>query len=76
MLPNEIEYDIYFAGGRHERPLLRRQSWPRSSRAEVPDKHRRISPRRSVGRALIGLGRMIASESAVTAPTRVATRVR
>ena len=77
MLPNEIDYDIYYAGGCHERPLLRRQSWPRGSAAATDTgTDARIGPRQLVGRALIGLGQMIAPEMSVTAAPRAATNGR
>ncbi len=77
MLLNDIDYDIYYCGGGHERPLRRRQSWPRkrSSTARTSTSAG-AGPRRLIGRALIGLGQMIAPEPVVTAKPRMAGQSR
>jgi hypothetical protein len=79
MLPTNNEYDIYFGGGSpgyQERPHARRQSWPKGSAVAATSARTRFSPRRAVGRALIGLGQMIAAEPRIHAQTRPATSAR
>jgi hypothetical protein len=53
--------DIYYQAGEIEARAVRRPSWARPhdpARSGTP----RRSPRRVVGRALIGLGRLIAAD--------------
>jgi hypothetical protein len=54
--------DVYYAAGEIEARALRRPSW---ARTHTPARGvERRGPRRVVGHALIGLGRLIAAESA------------
>ena len=78
MLPNDIGYDIYYSGGCHERPLPRRQSWPKGHQpSDLPTKGgARLSPRRILGRALIALGQAIAAERPQTVKRGLAGHVR
>jgi hypothetical protein len=82
MLPTDNEYDIYLAGGSpayQERPRARRQSWPKATAAGAATANandKRFSPRRAVGRALIGLGQIIAAEPGSRPEPRIATSAR
>jgi len=62
MLLNDIGYNIYYAGGSHQRPLRKRRSWPRVTAVSSMPAAAAAGPRRIVGRALIGLGQLIAAE--------------
>ena len=70
MLLSDIGYDIYYSGGASEPRQPRRQSRPRTWDETWAASERGTGARRIVGRALIGLGRLIAAEP------RMATRAR
>ena len=63
--------DIYYQAGEIEANALCKPSWAKPHEPAARRKAR-ISPRRIVGRALIGLGRLIAAEPApANTPVRV-----
>ena len=70
MLFNDIGYDIYLSGGASRPRRPRRQSWPRTWGMTPAASKRRVGARRFVGRALIGLGQLIAAEPRLATTAR------
>jgi hypothetical protein len=70
VLLNDIGYDIYYSGGASKVRQPRRQSWPRTWPTSPAASEPRVGARRILGRALIGLGQLIAAEPRMATTAR------
>lgn len=66
-----MHMEIWNVAGEIEAEALRRPSWATPTRVSAPRTHHVARFRRALGRALIGLGRVVAAEQ----PTNTAPRL-